>query len=435
MQADAQSNPKVKRRFYYGWVIVVIMVLVGFTQSAETHPVLSVFLKPMTDEFHWSRTVFTGAITVGTLVGGAIALIVGPNIDRFGPRWILVIAFAFLGASLVLTAFVHNLWQFYVLQVVGRTVTMGVIALAGSVVIPKWFIAQRGRAVALSGLGGRFGNAITPLYVQFLVSAGNWRIAAAMTGVLTWVVSMVPAAIFLRRRPEDMGLHPDGVDPDEGAGKPSSNPGRPASKPKDEPSFTVRQVLREPSFYLLATALSLLFIAAPALNLHQIPYMTDKGISNVVAVASVAILSVFAGIGSLAFGFMAERIPVRLALTGTFFLTAIGFLLLLAVKSPGQAILWSAFYGLVSGGMGTLQQVIMADYYGRESLGAIRGIVWPTQMVFNAFGPFVAALAYDATGNYVAIFAIFAALVFGSTVLVFFAKPPKNRAVREIASA
>ena len=79
--------------------------------------------------------------------------------------------------------------------------------------------------------------------------------------------------------------------------------------------------------------------------------------------------------------------------------------------------------------MGTLQQIIMADYYGRESLGAIRGIVWPTQMGFNAFGPFVAALAYDATGNYVVIFTIFAALVFVSTVLVFLAKPPKGRAV------
>ncbi|MBI4310345.1 MAG: MFS transporter [Chloroflexi bacterium] len=426
--AETVSQPKAKRRHYYGWVIVIVMALVGFTQSAETHPVISVFLKPITTEFHWSRTLFTGAITVGTLAGGALALIIGPTLDRFGPRWVITVAFALLGASLLLMAFMNTLWQFYALQVIGRTVTMGAIALAGSVVIPKWFVARRGRAVALSGLGGRLGNAVTPLYVQFLVSKGNWRIAAAMTGVLTWAVSMIPAALFLRRRPEDMGLLPDGRDPVQSKDPPTSDSGKPASQRKADSSYTVRQVLREPSFYLLAGAFSLMFIAAPALNLHQIPYMTDKGISNMVAVSSVVVLSVFGGVGSLAFGFMAERIPVRVTLAGTFFFMAIGFLTLLAVNSAANALLWSAYYGLVSGGMGTLQQVIMADYYGRDSLGAIRGVVWPTQMIFNAFGPMAAAMAYDATGNYVAIFTVFGVLVFGSTILVFLAKPPRARA-------
>ena len=164
----------------------------------------------MTAEFGWSRSLFSGALTIGTILGGLIAVGTGPFIDRYGPRWALVGAFFILGTTLVLLSQITELWQFYILEILGRSISMGVIALATSVIIPKWFIAKRGRAVALSGLGIRAGNTITPLYVQLLVNMGSWRLAAAATGLVMWALSLLPAALFLRRQPEDMGLHPDG---------------------------------------------------------------------------------------------------------------------------------------------------------------------------------------------------------------------------------
>ncbi len=434
MQASTTTTqPKTQHRFYYGWVIVVVMALVGFTQSAETYPVLAVFLAPVTAEFGWSRTVFTGAITIGTLAGGVLAMVIGPTLDRAGPRWTLTLAFLLLGLSLVLTALVHSLWQFYVLQVIGRMINMGVIALAGSVVIPKWFIAQRGRAVALSGLGIRVGNAVTPLYVQYLVANGSWRFASAMTGVLTWVVSMIPAAIFLRRRPEDMGLRPDGLAPGETATVVASRRNGRGNNAQAEVSYTLKEVVRMPVFYLLVTGFSIIFIAAPATNLHMIPFMTDRGISQGAAVAAVAVFSIFGGLGSLVFGYLAETFSTRSIVTLSLFGMGLGYLGILMVHVAWQGFAWSAYYGFVSGGMFTLQQVIMADYFGRNSLGAVRGIVWPTQMVFNALGPLAASFAYDTTHSYVAAFVIFAILTGIATVLIFFAKPPVPKPV--VASA
>ena len=209
-QAARDSRRAKKPGLYYGWVIVIVIGLVGFTQSAESYPILGVFMKPMIEEFNWSRTIFSGSTLIGTLMGGVIAMFVGPLIDRLGARWTLTAAFAVLGATLVLMAYISTLWQFYILQIIGRALTMGVLALALGIVVPKWFIAKRGRAVAMGGLGQRLGNAVTPLYVQFLVSQGSWRLATAVAGILMWVVSMIPAAIFLRRTPEDMGLLPDG---------------------------------------------------------------------------------------------------------------------------------------------------------------------------------------------------------------------------------
>lgn len=423
-EGPADSRKARKPGLYYGWVIVFVIGLAGFTQSAESYPILGVFMKPMTEEFNWSRTIFTGSALIGTLMGGVIAMFVGPMIDRLGARWTLTASFAVLGATLVLMAYISTLWQFYILQIIGRALTMGVLALALGIVVPKWFVAKRGRAVALGGLGQRFGNAVTPLYVQFLISRGSWRLATAVAGLLMWIVSMVPAAVFLRRTPEDMGLLPDGVDPDESRLREHAAGAQPESRSPDEVSLTVGQALRHPSFYLLVVAFSLVFVAVPALHLHMIPYMTDKGISDGYAVAATALVSLSAGAGSLFTGLLSDRVTARRTLVGILALMGLGYFGLLGVEVAWHAMVWAAFFGFSSGGMFTLQQVIFAEFYGREHLGAIRGIVWPIQMVFNAGGPFIASVAFDALGGYTMIFTIFASLLMLSSVLMLLARPP-----------
>ena len=422
--SDMSSSPQPKARFYYGWVIVVVVALAGFTQSAETYPVLGVFLKPMTDEFGWSRSVFAGAMSIGTILGGFLALAIGPLVDRYGPRWILTIAFIILGATLTLLGGINSLWQFYALQILGRVMTMGVIAMAMQVIIPKWFVAKRGRTVALGGLGMRTGHAVTPLYVQYLVSNWSWRVATVATGVVIWVVSLLPVAMFLRRSPEDLGLLPDGVTPEEFERAQREASGNGDSVSKQDISLSVQQVIRLPSFYLLATGFSLLFVVLPGLTLHLIPFFTDRGLSDGVAVTVISVYAVGGGLGSLIYGIVAERYSIRLTLATGLLLMAAGLVLLLAVHSPVLAILWGFYHGLIGGGMFTLQQVVYADYYGRESLGAIRGIVWPVQMGANAAGPIIAAVAYDTTSSYSLIFSIFGILVMISSLCVFLARPP-----------
>ena len=166
-------------------------------------PVLGVFLKPITEEFGWSRSLFTGALTLGTLLGGVLAIGIGPMIDRYGGRWILTISIIIVGSALILTSRINALWQFYLLQIIARMVGMGVIMLSLQVIIPKWFIAKRGRAVAIGQVGLTLGNVVTPLYAQLLVRVADWRAAAATAGGVMLALSILPTAILLRRRPED----------------------------------------------------------------------------------------------------------------------------------------------------------------------------------------------------------------------------------------
>ncbi len=423
-------NPsQTKPRIYYGWVIVAVIALAGFSQTAETFPVLGVFLKPITEEFGWSRTVFSGAMSIGTVIGGFLALGIGPLIDRFGARWTLVIAFIILGGTLILLAGIQTLWQFYALQILGRMMSHGVIALAIFVVVPKWFHQKRGQAMALSQMGHRIGNTVTPLYVQVLVNIASWRLAAAVTGLVMWVVSLLPVAAFLRRSPEDMGLLPDGATQEELENRKGQSDSSPSPTiERSDISMTVKQVIRIPSFYLLMIGFALSNTVGTGVNLHMIPYFTDQGLSATVAATIVAVWSGSGALGSLILGYIADRYGSRKTLAVSRLLTAAGFALLLAVKNSLIGVIWGFVQGMLSGGM-FLQMVLLADFYGRDSLGAIRGATMPVTLGANAMGPLVAAIAFDLTGSYFFIFSAFGIISVGIAGMYLLAKPPVHSSV------
>jgi len=409
------------KRLYYGWVIVAVVALAGFTQTAESFPVLGVFLKPITEEFGWSRSLYTGAMTIGTVLGGALALGIGPLLDRYGGRWALVVAFTVLGAIWVLMAAIQTLWQFYVLQILARTIMIGVVGLGMGVIIPKWFVAKRGRALALSGMGAKLGNAITPLYIQYLVALNSWRLAALISGVVVWVVSLVPIVLFLRRNPEDMGLLPDGAS--HYVSDAVNQEGE--SGTVKETSLSLRSVLHYPAFYLLTGSVALTSFAQPSLNLHTIPFFTDKGIAPGIAALVLTVWAVFGAVGTLVLGFCVERYGIRLTMALNSALIASGFIVLLLVESATGALLWGAYMGLIQGGNFSLQPVLFADYFGRESLGSIRGVVWQVQMVAHAIGPLSASFAYDWLGGYSMIMIVFGAITLLSGLCVALARPPE----------
>ena len=421
---SSPRSTKRKPRFFYGWIIVAVVAAGMFTQQAETFNVLSVLVKPMSEEFGWSRTTFAGAMALGSLLGGVVALFLGPLMDRFGPRLALTIAFAVLGAVFMLTALITTLWEFYALQVVARMMTSGVIGVASAIIIPKWFIEKRGRAVALGSVGAQAGAAITPLYVQVLVSVSGWRVAVLVAGIAIWVVSLLPTALFMRRQPEDIGLLPDGAQPHDD----ETSDGRPAAPRNDlrepEASLPLSVVRRLPSFYLLTAAVSMTWLIRTGVTLHFIPYFTDHGFSPAIAVLVLATYSTTGMAGALIWGVSADRFGARLSFVVDCLLIGVGLLLLLAATSMLAAFAWAAFWGATLPGSITLQRIIYADYYGRQHLGGIQGPVTLVQTIAQAIGPIAGGLAYDVSGSYVPAFSAFAIAGFAASVFVFLARPP-----------
>ena len=222
----SQSIPRLWpfKRLFYGWGIVGTSMVVLIAHVPMYGPVLSVFVKPIGDDLGWSRGEISLAFTLGTLVGFSVSSIVGARIDRYGARVAVVSAGVVVTASLAGLALMQEVWQFWLLFGLGRTAALSGINLGTTVAVANWFVRKRGRAVALLVIGLRGGQALFPLFITPIIILLSWRHAYATLAVIAFVFIVVPGWLFLRRRPEDLGLRPDGLPPEPERPAPHLNP-------------------------------------------------------------------------------------------------------------------------------------------------------------------------------------------------------------------
>ena len=392
------------RRPFYGWIIVAVSFLIGFTESGVFQNILSIFMKPMVDEFGWSRASVTGAIAFGSLSGGLLSLAVGPILDRHGPRMVTFWGILLLSLGLSAMMFASHIWQLYLFFGVGRMVAIGVLSLSVSVSIANWFVRFRGRAMGITKIGDRLGSALLPLMVQFLILALGWRMAWGALGAVVFLMSGIPALVFLRHRPEDMGLWPDGAPPASDKGGTIHPSDRPAASADDsEPVWTRAQATRTKAFWVLTFLNSLIPFAQGGINFHIYPFLTDQGFSQTTAVWILTTFAVSGMAGSAAWGILTERFPIQRLLTANVIGNGLIFLLLYwAVQfrfdgalGTAAIFLLTALHGLFHGGRNPMIPVIWANFFGRRSLGSIYSLGNPFYFTANAIGPVFAGLFFD----------------------------------------
>jgi sugar phosphate permease len=194
----------------------------------------------------------------------------------------------------------------------------------------------------------------------------------------------------------------------------------------DEPAITLNGALRIPSFYLILAAGSLWWFARTGLVLHAIPYLTDNGLSPAVAVSALVLHSIVAILGTFIAGFLRDRFSIRYIMAVNFALTALAFVIVLAVSTSWMAIAWAVLYGGVQGMANPLQRLIFADYFGRRHLGSIQGVSRAVQNVAQAAGPLVAATFYDVTDSYRLIFTVFIFVNLAAVAAIVLARPPRR---------
>jgi OFA family oxalate/formate antiporter-like MFS transporter len=387
------------RRFFLGWTVVLVAALAAFGEVAFYNPVLGVFIPEFEKEFGWSRTEISAAVTLGSLLGAVVATVSGPLIDRYGGKAFISGGSAIMAIGLVALSQMQTELQFFVIYAIGRASASGLIGLAAGVTVSKWFIQRRGFAVGVTNLGTRFGFMVMPIGVQLVIDAAEWRTAALTLAGCVVATGIFPAMWWLHSRPEHHGSEPDGI----------IRVDDPTVAPRvREVNWQRGEAMRTRAFWLLTAAVSLQNFAGGAINLHQIAHMVDRGLQPASAALVLSLVAAFAAAGALVEGFLDERIGPRRTMTLGLCGCALGMAVLLSVNGMLIAIAYAALYGVASGLMITSSQLVFANYFGRESLGAIRGAVAPIQMGLNAIGPIIAGLAHDQTGSYMAAFVPFA---------------------------
>src|SRR4051812_40836854 len=415
--------PSARLPLFYGWIVLACLCCAGFARQGPAVATLSIFVEPLTREFGWSRTALSGAVSLGGLLAAIAAPLIGPVLDRRGSRLVLCAAVLTNGVALLLLSLTPSLLVFYLLFCIARLSWAAPFELGLYGALNNWFVRRRATASSLATLAQQIGLVAMPLLAQFAMLEQGWRAGWLALGAATLLVGFVPAWLFLVRRPEDLGLSPDGIAAPAG-------PHAAASPAVPEPAFSRRQALGTGSFWLLLLYTVLVYPVQAGVSLHQAPFLIERGIDPTIAATIVSTFSLTSALATLACGALPRAVPMRykLALTGA--ILTLGVLLLLGVGSAFEGYIAAGVFGFGIGAILTLLPIAWADYFGRAHFGAIRGLALPAQVLAQAVGPLLSGALHDLTGSYAASLQCFVVLAGLSAVAALAARQPDPAALR-----
>lgn len=409
--------------FYYGWVVLLAAGSSQFVRNAAASLTIAVFIYPISQELGWSRTLIAGAASLGGLASTGASPLVGWLIDKYGARIVLAISVLILGISTISLAWATVPLAFYLAYATGRVIFSSPIQIGASVVVSRWFIRKRGRASGILFMSHSAGMITFPLLASFIIQIRGWEQAWIILGILVLAVALIPVSLLIVQRPEDVGLLPDGdkatIDGASGESTQAAN----------DPEWTLKQAMHTPTLWILAIAIGLLFLMQAGTNTHLGAYFRDQGMGAAAAGLAISFNAAFTGIGSMAWGWIVEKIPVRYGLAGVALFMAIASALFITADQTWEALAYSGLFGFGLGGLLAIPPVAYADYFGRRSLGTIRGVTEPFTSLGQAFGALMAGAVFDFTGSYEKAFLTFTILGVITLVVLLTAKPPRRPAI------
>ncbi len=436
MPISTRGPATSEARFFYGWVIVAVGFLAHIASAFSISSTLAVFLKPLSQDLGLSRGAFSLIRSGEILIGAAAAPLIGTMLDRYGGRWLIAAGGLISGAGFLLLGQARDFWQFALAR--WLLISPG-DALMGSMVvnvsISQWFVRMRGRALALAGMGHGLAKVCMPVAAASLILYTGWRGAWAVFGIVTLALVVAPSLLFMRRRPEDMGVAPDGGAADKAIPAGSASKRKSLAVSPADIGWSRREALGTSAFWLIVITFGVSHVGVTGLNLHVFSFVSDQGHSTMVAALVMSIIAVMQFGTPMVWGVLGERINVARLIMAKFLVQAVG--VLLALSSPDLVALYAGFflYGIGMGGTSILAEMIWANYFGRVSLGKIRGMGSLITSTFSAFGPPFFGLLFDATQSYALSFGIFIGMLFASAGLSLFLRPPKHKATAPALSS
>ena len=401
--------------FYYGWVILGLSGLASYSsRPLMAVAVLTVFVVPMETELGWSRTAVSAAVSLGGVCAVVLSPLVGPLIDRYGSGLVVGVSTGIAGLCAVGLGAVSHITLFFLVYVPGRAVFASPLELGTATAVSNWFIRRRPFALAMNHILQGSGLAVMPLVAQAIIGAWSWQTAWYALGIWTLAIGVAPAIALMGRRPEDLGLEPDG-----GAAAPStststeasataaSSSGRRPRSAADEINFTLRQAMRTRAFWLMMLFAFAGFIVQAGVSLHQVPHFEDQGIPDSIAVWTASTFAISQVPASILWSLIAQRAAAQFVMPVAGLVVAGGAAVTAFASDIFVGILGAFILGFGVGGLHIISRLTWADYFGRLHLGAIRAWGLAAQVAGQACGPTAAGIVVDAVGSYQGVFTAF----------------------------
>ncbi len=389
------------RQLYYGWIMLVAVSWTEVVSWGILYYAFSVFVAPMQAELGWSAVALTGAYSLALMCMGLAAVPVGRWLDRHGPR-ALMTAGAILG-SLLLVAWsqVTSLWAFYLIMAGIGLAAAAVLYEPAFAIVAVWFRHQRGRALTVLTFFGAWASTVFIPLSGWLTEQVGWRGALLALALILALATTPFHLIFLRRRPADLGLAPDGA----------TELSRTAGSIAPEPTITPRMALRTSGFWWLTIAFASTTFAGVAMTVHLIPYLIERGHAPTFAAMVTGLFGLMSLAGRLLIGPLGDRFPRNWIAAGLIAMQIGGLIVLTLTPTAVGAIVYVALFGAGAGTMTIMRAALMAEQYGAANYATISGAQSLALTGAKTLGPVGAGLLVILLGGYSALLLLLAALL------------------------
>jgi MFS family permease len=399
-----------RRPRFYGWTIVWTLAVTETVSWGILFYAFSVFLVPMQEELGWSTPQLTGAYSLALLVAMLLSPPLGRWLDRAGPRVPMTVG-SVLGTILLLAwSGVSSLPVFYVVWAgigVSMALTLYEPAFAAA---STWFVRGRSRAMLVLTTVAGFASTIFLPLAGWLTERLGWRAALLILALILGAVTIPAHALLLRRRPEDLGLLPDGAPLSGGTSRP-----KPAGAP-------LQRALRDPAYWWLNLGFLLGTAASVAIGLYLIPVLLERGESLALATVVTGLIGAAQVVGRLIVTALEPRVSETGVAVVVFAFQALAIALVLAPLGMTIVLIAVTLLGVGRGGTTLMRATLVAERYGRASFATISGIPAATQMAARAIAPVGAGLLASRLGGYGPMLVVLTAIATAATLaMVMFA--------------
>ena len=424
------------RSFFYGWIIVLGAIVGQYASLGGRGQVTGIFMGPVTTDLDWTISQYTIASSLAFAVGGLAGPFIGPILDRYGPRNLMIIGALIYGGSLLTLSQINTLWHFVILQLfAGGLGAILVGPLTVNVTVSKWFVFRRGWALAIGSSGVSLAAILMPIIMIQVVDQIGWRDGYIILAILISVPVLIIAPL-MKKNPEEMGLLPDG-------GKNNSDTNEKnaqrASHIKNDFDYSItrQNAIRMKCLWLLVLAFGINNAGLQAMFVHGIPLIIDMGFSRMDTAFAFSLVG-FGNLGSkIIWGWSLQRYNPKKVAAAAYTHSLCGITLILLASNGNENVILMIgciLFGMGFGGTIPNSEYLWASYFGRRYLGSVRSIGMPFAVIFGAIGPIVVAYFFDITGDYILAFIGIISAYILAIVIMLNTSPPDTRKHLMIAS-
>jgi MFS family permease len=397
------------KKVYYGWYVVIIAMVINSLGVGILTGAFGAFVLPISADMQLTRAeVNTGLIFqhVGNVL---FAPFIGRLLDRAPTRPIMFACSTAFGLSLVTLGLSHSVWLSAIVMGTGIPIAyLGAGSMTNTVLIARWFAAQRAKAMMLAGTGMSLGMIVVPPIAGVLIESYGWRMALTIIGVATGAI-LLAFAFIVRVRPG-----PDDVEVAAAAASAAPAPSQDAGAP-----MKVGALLRSILFWMLVASMAISVSVSQGIIVSLTPIARASGLSMLESTTLMSVIGAVSIISGLLFSPFADKVNKMTFLASMFLLEGIVSGILLIDTEYVTLLIAASALGVVSGTALHSFYALLADKFGAPSMGTLRGL---SMLVFGLFGMvtirFVGEV-FDRTGSYAIVFGVFVAAQALGTVMMY----------------